>query len=112
SPCRILLCVVPSLAPPAPLAFPTRRSSDLRGLGSNYKIGCFDAKRPAVVPQASVATVISVVEEAAGLSVLRVLRGETRCVRRIRSEEHTSELQSRENLVCRRLREKREEARR
>src|SRR5690606_39406598 len=93
---------------PAPAAFPTRRSSDLRAALAALRSG----------------RSISAVSRATGVSraALRSWRDGTRGARtsgcprcasvpgppepQARSEEHTSELQSRENLVCRLLLEK------
>src|SRR5690606_41747444 len=69
------------------LSFPTRRSSDLAG-GTTFRALVADAGEVAVVV-------------ARFLALLELFKeGEER------SEEHTSELQSRENLVCRLLLEK------
>src|SRR5690606_40831273 len=88
-----------SSRPPRPLpAFPTRRSSDLvvlvGGGGGGAEVG--DA-----VHLGGVAGPLVEVLRAPG----RGVRGHHR-LPALRSEEHTSELQSRENLVCRLLLEK------
>src|SRR5690606_41743319 len=82
---------------PALLSFPTRRSSDLAAAGP-----CV-AGRPARNP-ARPARADRSSRHRAGCPLLH----RTRCRPRgqQRSEEHTSELQSRENLVCRLLLEK------
>src|SRR5690606_41989359 len=83
------------------LAFPTRRSSDLRfhrlvrhPPGQGEPLG-----RPAKPPRGCGA-------QPPGPGVARPPAGGHRPRERRRSEEHTSELQSREKLVCRLLLEK------
>src|SRR5690606_42081059 len=92
-------------------SFPTRRSSDLqqdnRPNASGLRRGC-TLVRPFDAPlDISQDDRLREVEEE---SVIRTRPdGERNCVRNLaeaRSEEHTSELQSRENLVCRLLLEK------
>src|SRR5690606_42096236 len=83
--------------PPPSTLFPTRRSSDLVG-GSGFRIvvgGDLAGGMHHLV------TAEHRDEIAAGLAPL--------LQQRVRSEEHTSELQSRENLVCRLLLEKKKE---
>src|SRR5207302_9010814 len=74
-------------------SFPTRRSSDLGCLSrsSSEGSGAFEAFPDRVPFQRA----------SAETAAVRTLEGNA-----IRSEEHTSELQSRENLVCRLLLEK------
>src|SRR5690606_42038233 len=72
-------------------SFPTRRSSDLIG---NRLAQCLDIGDRAVD------------QTRAGLGLAEYVLGGPCGLLRIRSEEHTSELQSRENLVCRLLLEK------
>src|SRR5690606_41861680 len=90
------LCVSVSAPPPVLHSFPTRRSSDL-------------------LHRASFHGRLGILRGNLGSRGLRRLGGH--CLRRLsrrslsgsgglRSEEHTSELQSRENLVCRLLLEK------
>src|SRR5690606_39907268 len=94
---------------PAPLSFPTRRSSDLR---------LFTALRPArAAPVARAgwrAMKAGRRVKVTGLHNWLFSIGPRfvprAVVPRIRSEEHTSELQSRENLVCRLLLEKKKTA--
>src|SRR5690606_41560471 len=79
-------------------SFPTRRSSDLAAGGAVLFAAAAGAERHGAdrlghVPDQRAA-------RAAGGA------GGHRCADRARSEEHTSELQSRENLVCRLLLEK------
>src|SRR5690606_41988702 len=89
-------------------AFPTRRSSDLEGsarqpLGMPVERFLRDywQKRPLLIRNAFPGFVSPITpEDLAGLAC------EEAALSRIRSEEHTSELQSRENLVCRVLLEK------
>src|SRR5690606_40754686 len=82
-------------------SFPTRRSSDLEGLirdamKSKMKLDIFDYERPVGIQ------IFGGDEEAMELSakIVETVQPD------LRSEEHTSELQSRENLVCRLLLEK------
>src|SRR5690606_40436700 len=82
-------------------SFPTRRSSDLAwaaGIGEGVLVrwpaGCGGDRRARA-------------EQPVECGVLcRIVVSRLRLGRRHRSEEHTSELQSRENLVCRLLLEK------
>src|SRR5207302_3834186 len=91
-------------------SFPTRRSSDLVGVGVVLR-----AERALVVGvEAAVWRAVAPVDIDVPRSVVRarvgegaeVEHGRGTLVRGLRSEEHTSELQSRENLVCRLLLEK------
>src|SRR5690606_40425854 len=89
-------------------SFPTRRSSDLGA--DDYVVKPFSLPELAARVAAGVRRRASQWERPVELGSLRIdpaarevtLRGE-------RSEEHTSELQSRENLVCRLLLEKKKE---
>src|SRR5688572_31461549 len=74
--------------PPRSTLFPTRRSSDLRGERGRQ----VEQQRRAVLQRVEVDDAVHRV-----VAVVRVQR---------RSEEHTSELQSQSNLVCRLLLEK------
>src|SRR5690606_39554366 len=87
---------------------PTRRSSDLElftgglgGLPRHAINAAFTAARHADRAPAQAADQLG-----GGLQVFGQLLGVLVAVVRARSEEHTSELQSRENLVCRPLLEK------
>src|SRR5690606_42008273 len=86
-----------SRAPRSLPSFPTRRSSDLVRLRSSPRAFC------AIRTSASVVRTVG---------IKRIVRATARLMRSAgthegaRSEEHTSELQSRENLVCRLLLEK------
>src|SRR5690606_41365416 len=87
-------------------AFPTRRSSDLRWLGSN-PVSPLWWRAPRNAP-GSIASPVAFTPPMKrrtpnenNQACLRFSRS-----RLARSEEHTSELQSRENLVCRLLLEK------
>src|SRR5690606_40572125 len=91
-------------------SFPTRRSSDLdaaRELFARFRInnlkGFIVEHKLLDIGQRDVGAGLGVVQPA-----VRVFLDETynRCGLGLRSEEHTSELQSRENLVCRLLLEK------
>src|SRR5690606_41625340 len=91
-------------------SFPTRRSSDLPdeilaqiGLGVPFGIGVFEGEAKGseklAVHAASAGDGIVLPRPVEGDDVGRALGNGDR----LRSEEHTSELQSRENLVCRLL---------
>src|SRR5207247_10587643 len=95
----------------APHSFPTRRSSDLSAALNNQQHVCIEVSDTgcgfdlATVPAGHgldnlVARLDVLYGEAA---YLKVLRRDDCCVVQIRSEEHTSELQSRVDLVCRLL---------
>src|SRR5690606_39444436 len=96
---------------PCLLSFLTRRSSDLAPPNPQRRTGVgmgrAHGKVPAVVLFADFAEAGKDVHELHGRSLLVALV----CLegsRSPRSEEHTSELQSRENLVCRLLLEKKQ----
>src|SRR5690606_41942824 len=96
-------CVVVSCSEPTVLAlpsFPTRRSSDLRI--DQATLAADRAQQPAAVLVIHL-QLFRLLAETLGQAFADELIGAM--VHR-RSEEHTSELQSRENLVCRLLREK------
>src|SRR5690606_41623462 len=92
-------------------SFPTRRSSDLTG-ATNYTwtpatgLSCTNCPDPVASPTTTTTyTVVGSDDfgctgEATVMIIIQTVCGD------IRSEEHTSELQSRENLVCRLLLEK------
>src|SRR5207249_10948797 len=96
-------------APPAPHSFPTRRSSDLRhpdfenvwlaggGSGHGFKHGPF-------VGEYIAARIVARTDPEPRFSLTAKKIRRRRTV--YRSEEHTSELQSRFDLVCRLLLEK------
>src|SRR5690606_41674523 len=93
-------------------SFPTRRSSDLPRPTRSFDFGeqCPDGNlyrgsnwRETVSRMSSRAT--SPWNASISKSRMR-LKAQKGAVRAVRSEEHTSELQSRENLVCRLLLEK------
>src|SRR5690606_41619776 len=102
--CLLLHCLT---APPALHSFPTRRSSDLApAVGAVHELQ-LPAREPAEV--AGTARHREAHRAAGALFPDQADRGTLRHDRRSlgdRSEEHTSELQSRENLVCRLLLEK------
>src|SRR5204862_7984029 len=90
-------------------SFPTRRSSDLRPLNrasrSTFNFRTFLWIRVVLCLVASAAAIAQPAEP----SVLERYYREARTAlaeKRLRSEEHTSELQSRRDLVCRLLLEK------
>src|SRR5690606_41777605 len=87
-------------APPRPLhSFPTRRSSDLYG-GVDMKAQIAELKEGREIIVATPGRLLDHVQQ----KTVNFNQVE-------RSEEHTSELQSRENRVCRRLLEKKKEQR-
>src|SRR5690606_41306814 len=101
----------PSGATPQPHPFPTRRSSDLDGVtrpvGQPFVViatqNPIEQAGTYRLPEAQldrfmIKTSIGYPDDAA---MARILAGTAEV--RARSEEHTSELQSRENLVCRLL---------
>src|SRR5207249_12071547 len=101
----------PAAPPRDPHPFPTRRSSDLAAQGRLARLGgCRDLARARQERRAALLH----------LGGAGHLRGEARhgCAARergavpARSEEHTSELQSRFDLVCRLLLEKKQNGRR
>src|SRR5439155_25039690 len=79
-----------------PHSFPTRRSSDLQGLVDLPRLGPQAWAGPAAAQPGA--------QRSEGPFQSQTLRRARH--RRLRSEEHTSELQSRDHLVCRRLLEK------
>src|SRR5690606_41689965 len=81
-------------------SFPTRRSSDLGGEGHLE-----------LVPQHGHRVDATLLDRGRGHLVELDLQAAFRCEAVERSEEHTSELQSRENLVCRLLLEKKKRTR-
>src|SRR5207253_10378435 len=89
--------------------FPTRRSSDLLLLVLTLKSGVVRSifvEVPARLAPEAVAQVGVVLNERLAGLTLREIRGTLSERLRDRSEEHTSELQSRGHLVCRLLLEK------
>src|SRR5207253_10884142 len=93
--------------PPALLPFPTRRSSDLGGHRGGVRVprvgGGELLHGPGDEPERRRTPVAT--RDATGV-VPRVARASSSPAGRPRSEEHTSELQSRGHLVCRLLLEK------
>src|SRR5262249_62096486 len=96
----------PRAPPPLP-PFPTRRSSDLFGVANQlFELGGRPSRIYLRVDPDQVAAVASVLPATASPSRegdVQVRRPSDILVARIRSEEHTSELQSLTNLVCRLL---------
>src|SRR5690606_41213798 len=88
-----------SAAPRALHSFPTRRSSDLIDAGEIAEI--FDVMVALDAAAGRAAAARATADEIARLDAMHD---------ELRSEEHTSELQSRENLVCRLLLEKKTKA--
>src|SRR5207302_10969097 len=98
----LLVLSIPPRPPPSPL-FPTRRSSDLPASPS--------AARKAVAKRRI--PIISSCDSPRRGAIVSASRLDRSSSRRVaRSEEHTSELQSRENLVCRLLLEKKNKSKR
>src|SRR5690606_40551489 len=98
-------CRLPPFGPPrARPSFPTRRSSDLR---VNYGLDGSIEERFLGREVIAVEDLLPSIDEAEEGEVVAILcRLTDYMVNSNRSEEHTSELQSRENLVCRLLLEK------
>src|SRR5690606_41617351 len=94
------------------LYYPTRRSSELDILlGGNWEVEVASLENPTPEQIAQIKADWQKrhqqVLESGGLQVIASERHESRRIdNQLRSEEHTSELQSRENLVCRLLLEK------
>src|SRR5690606_40591666 len=91
-------------------SFPTRRSSDLEVLqlvnnAGMIKVAEIDQVSPQALQDTLAVNLVAPLLLLQGLLPAMRRRGYGRVVN-IRSEEHTSELQSRENLVCRLLLEK------
>src|SRR5690606_41693861 len=104
TPTSFSLSVVTSVPHPARHSFPTRRSSDLRldavlalEVGNNHAVLRHAEGARQELPGRDDGFLFEVVSKAEVAEHLE---------ERVRSEEHTSELQSRENLVCRLLLEK------
>src|SRR5690606_39625116 len=85
-------------------SFPTRRSSDLAIIETLYKRQYIKKDKKKIIPTQVGIDLIGVIQNPTLTSV--ELTGQWEKKLRQRSEEHTSELQSRENLVCRLLLEK------
>src|SRR5947209_15149504 len=88
----------PSGPPRDPHSFPTRRSSDLQLKRFVPFVQELRARCPTIVAHAA-NSAATLREPASHLDLVR-------CATIVRSEEHTSELQSRQYLVCRLLLEK------
>src|SRR5690606_41397035 len=93
----LLTAATPTHVPAAPHPFPTRRSSDL-----------LDTTISADIPGVPADATVTKLRHGAAIKVFDSSQLPNRkLVQHLRrSEEHTSELQSRENLVCRLLLEK------
>src|SRR5207253_10909955 len=108
-------CIFFISGPPHPLdlhSFPTRRSSDLGVVPGREDTPAFEIpeeveqcirRRLGLVDPPSVSAGFCETRERVDQS------GVISCVREVRSEEHTSELQSRGHLVCRLLLEKKKQ---
>src|SRR5690349_22108928 len=87
-------------------SFPTRRSSDLEGGEPGNAIGVLQAELEELI-EAAIRAIHAQLQDC-----LDKQSGELRIIKpraTLRSEEHTSELQSRRDLVCRLLLEKKKE---
>src|SRR5690606_42012929 len=94
--------------PPRSLhSFPTRRSSDLRP-AAFCTLPSMDSRRAAITTPGAKPGCSLAASFARSSAWARAL-GSASASSRARSEEHTSELQSRENLVCRLLLEKKKQ---
>src|SRR5690606_40798653 len=92
-------------------SFPTRRSSDLLYCDAQQeRIAFVSSSRPETFKMVAYWPAKDVIEASSFMleerTAYRANGSSPRCSKRVRSEEHTSELQSRENLVCRLLLEK------
>src|SRR5690606_41673751 len=100
----------PPVAPRHRPSFPTRRSSDLGVIiAQRRKRGTSAAMRPELTPSRSRSPQLRPIQRRRGFCGPRLARyalDRHSPPAHVRSEEHTSELQSRENLVCRLLLEK------
>src|SRR5690606_39451423 len=85
-------------------SFPTRRSSDLRSSATSPARS--PSARRAISSSSSVPTTSARTGPSTGSCAASSTTWSWASTRSSRSEEHTSELQSRENLVCRLLLEK------
>src|SRR5699024_11415416 len=98
-------------ASPARRSCPTRRSSDLRAAISSGAIAPTDGRRTQRRPStdAAAASIRSISADTSRQSLTYTCTGSAADESSTRSEEHTSELQSRFDLVCRLLLEKKNE---
>src|SRR5690606_39521236 len=102
----LLLIHAPGVSRPLP-SFPTRRSSDLPFHdASTFSSVCGFTRRSRT---SSIRALSSSSRSASCSSVSANAAATSLASCHVRSEEHTSELQSRENLVCRLLLEKKKE---
>src|SRR5690606_42161763 len=106
--CSVHLLLVPIRRPPTSTLFPytTLFRSAFTGYAHNGGVTMGDLHPHGCRQAEAHGAETSRVNPAARLIEPVVLRGEHLMLTNIRSEEHTSELQSRENLVCRLLLEK------
>src|SRR5207302_10428997 len=96
----VLLLFAPHVHPRPPPSFPTRRSSDLH-CAACHCAACHGAASDGAASDGRASP------DHGGTDILeRAHSPMRRRYLQLRSEEHTSELQSRENLVCRLLLEK------
>src|SRR5690606_41383588 len=103
-PVRLIRCMLSSMftsrsSPRVLHSFPTRRSSDLFEALANDASVSVIPPTPLPIMFTFTSSVESFINESA-------IASKEPCTSDFRSEEHTSELQSRENLVCRLLLEK------
>src|SRR5207302_9576718 len=106
-----LLTLLYTAIPPSDTPSPPRRSSDLRL--RRLRASSMQAAAPATPSAAGSGTIVAAVSAPLPLTPYSSVRSPCTADKLIpagrtrpRSEEHTSELQSRENLVCRLLLEK------
>src|SRR5690554_7686692 len=87
-------------------SFPTRRSSDLPSASKRWGMTCCPVdKTDAPSPKISFRAHSGTIKNAGRFKTSAIFRVKVR----LRSEEHTSELQSRPHLVCRLLLEKKKQ---
>src|SRR5690606_41529977 len=96
-----------SAAPRQSTSFPTRRSSDLATRRPpstrRYNACCWAGCSPSASPRPRSSMLFALPTPDVSRAVLAQRLLVAACLLMLRSEEHTSELQSRENLVCRLL---------
>src|SRR5690606_41474987 len=104
---RPWMCLCSCAAPPRrPHSFPTRRSSDLQATDSARFADGVAPHRPLGAQGVETGCDIAPPRRRGSVGITRGGAPQEADHPKTRSEEHTSELQSRENLVCRLLLEK------
>src|SRR5690606_40497385 len=104
-------CLPPYLRPRPLHSFPTRRSSDLKrrliSAGHPFRVHPFGTTCTSTAVRCKLSTALNDIEAVSPfLPSPPMFRLHAARASALRSDEHTSELQSRENLVCRLLLEK------